>query len=105
MPRNRCVLVIEPVFTGHHRTYFENTVAALVRSGHEVIAVVPEDAPDYSSMRDVHFQAIPTRRLMHAFAPKSLVHRELRLWLLFRSIYRGVQARFELLHVVVPYLD
>jgi glycosyltransferase involved in cell wall biosynthesis len=104
------VLVIEPHMVGHHGTYLQWMVEALVEHGFKVTIMTQPVSLQHPSLLHImkaHPQVVEvvTPACSYRSNTDSLVQRELGFWRMFRNWYLQQSVRCQPDVVLLPYLD
>lgn len=108
------ILVIEPLFSGHHSGYFDRIVSYFCDQGHDVTAATLDTVLDHEVILAVKrrypdaVEIVSIESICYVTATKSRlgqVGREVALRGLFGRVYKAVNENRPVDYVFLPYLD
>jgi len=97
-------LIVEPLLSGHHKTYLINIVKALQESGRNLLVVIPEELVELN-IDGVCVCKYSFDVFDGAGGLLNLIRREVNMWLALRKIYRKFSGERNITDVFIPYLD
>lgn len=108
------ILILEARLSGHHPVYLEKIAAGLINAGHHVtVAIAAQDAdhPSISSLSKLFSTSVIVFLIDDTLLSGALssrlgdAGREIAMHRLYSKIYRQVDNRSKVEHVLLPYLD